>query len=136
PLMMGAIDKQPQSALVLNAMVFKHSKFQNAAKAYLTYMMEAEQYDTWLTGCLGYWAHPLKAYNSSKVWDSDPKLAVYREGMNNAFWTGYKGPISQAAGTVAAEYILVQMCASVASGQATPEDAAKEADRRARRYYR
>src|ERR1700704_6219374 len=136
PLMMGAIDKQPQSALVLNAMVFKHSKFQNAAKAYLTYMMEAEQYDTWLTGCLGYWAHPLKAYNASKVWDSDPKLAVYREGMNNAFWTGYKGPITQAAGPVAAEYILVQMCASVASGQATPEEAAKEAERRTRRYYR
>ena len=56
--------------------------------------------------------------------------------MNNAFWTGYKGPISQAAGTVTAEYILVQMFASVASGQATPEDAATEAERRARRYYR
>ncbi len=136
PLMKGAIDKQPQSALVLNAMLFKHSKFQNAAKAYLTYMMEAEQYNTWLTGCLGYWAHPLNAYNSSKVWDSDPKLAVYREGMNNQFWTGYKGPITQAAGTVAAEYILVQMCASVASGSATPEEAAKEAERRTRRYYR
>jgi multiple sugar transport system substrate-binding protein len=136
PLMKGAIDKQPQSALVLNAMVFKHSKFQNAAKTYLTYMMEAEQYNKWLTGCLGYWAHPLKAYNSSKVWDSDPKLAVYREGMNNQFWTGYKGPITQAAGTVAAEYILVQMCASVASGSATPEEAAKEAERRTRRYYR
>ncbi len=136
PLMKGLLDKQPQSALVLNAMVFKHSKFQNAAKAYLTYMMEAEQYDAWLTGCLGYWAHPLKAYNASKVWDTDPKLAVYRETMNNPFWTGYKGPIAQAAGTVAAEYILVQMCASVASGQATPEDAAKEAERRTRRYYR
>ena len=136
PLMSGIIGKQPQSALVLNAMVFKHSKFQNAAKAYLTYMMEAEQYDAWLTGCLGYWAHPLKAYSQSKVWDSDPKLAVYREGMNNQFWTGYKGPITQAAGAVAAEYIQVQMFASVASGQATPEDAAKEAERRARRYYR
>jgi len=136
PLMSGVIGKQPQSALVLNAMVFKHSKYPNAAKAYLQYMMEAEQYDPWLTGCLGYWAHPLNAYGKSKVWDSDPKLAVYRDGMNNSFWTGYKGPISQAAGTVAAEYILVQMCASVASGQATPEDAAKEAQRRAQRYYR
>lgn len=136
PLMSGVVGKQPQSALVLNAMVFKHSKYPNAAKAYLQYMMESEQYDPWLTGCLGYWAHPLNAYGKSKVWDSDPKLAVYRDGMNNAFWTGYKGPISQAAGTVAAEYILVQMCASVASGQATPEEAAKEAQRRTQRYYR
>jgi multiple sugar transport system substrate-binding protein len=28
------------------------------------------------------------------------------------------------------------MCAAVASGQATPEAAAREAERRARRYYR
>ena len=136
PLMQGIIGKQPQSALVLNAMLFKHSKYQNAAKAYLTYMMEAEQYDPWLTGCLGYWAHPLKAYGESKVWTSDPKIAVYKDGMNNQFWTGYKGPITQAAGTVAAEYILVQMCSSVASGQVKPEDAIKEAERRTRRYYR
>jgi multiple sugar transport system substrate-binding protein len=136
PLMQGIIGKQPQSALVLNAMLFKHSKYQNAAKAYLTFMMEAEQYDPWLTGCLGYWAHPLKAYGQSKVWTSDPKIAVYKDGMNNQFWTGYKGPITQAAGTVAAEYILVQMCASVASGQVKPQDAIKEAERRTRRYYR
>ncbi|MBN9089434.1 MAG: extracellular solute-binding protein [Reyranella sp.] len=136
PLMQGIIGKQPQSALVLNAMLFKHSKYQNAAKAYLTFMMEAEQYDPWLTGCLGYWAHPLKAYGESKVWTSDPKIAVYKDGMNNQFWTGYKGPITQAAGTVAAEYILVQMCSSVASGQVKPEDAVKEAERRTRRYYR
>lgn len=136
PLVKGVSPTEPQSALVLNAMLFKHSKFQNAAKAYLTYMMEAEQYDPWLVGCLGYWAHPLNAYGASKVWDSDPKLAVYKNGMNNRYWTGFKGPISQAAGTVAAEYILVQMCAAVASGQATPEDAAKEAERRTRRYYR
>jgi multiple sugar transport system substrate-binding protein len=136
PLMQGIIGKQPQSALVLNAMLFKHSKYQNAAKAYLTFMMEAEQYDPWLTGCLGYWAHPLKAYGESKVWTSDPKIAVYKDGMNNQFWTGYKGPITQAAGTVAAEYILVQMCSSVASGQVKPEDAIKEAERRTRRYYR
>ena len=136
PLVQGAASSEPQSATILNAMLFKHSKYQNAAKAYLTYMMEAEQYDPWLVGCLGYWAHPLNAYGSSKVWASDPKLAVYKNGMNNKFWSGYKGPITQAAGTVAAEYILVQMCAAVASGQATPEDAAKEAERRTRRYYR
>ena len=72
----------------------------------------------------------------SAVWASDPKLEVYRNGTENQFWPGYKGPITQAAATVAAEYVMVQMCASVASGQATPEEAAREAERRARRYYR
>ncbi|HTE82686.1 MAG TPA: extracellular solute-binding protein [Reyranella sp.] len=136
PLVKGLANSAPMSATVLNGMVFKHSKFPNAAKAYLAFMMEAEQYDPWLTGCLGYWSHPLKAYDKSKVWESDPKIALYRETMNNQFWSGYKGPITQAAGTVTAEYVLVQMFASVASGQATPADAAKEAERRTRRYYR
>jgi multiple sugar transport system substrate-binding protein len=132
----GRVSSIPDGATVLNAMVFRHTRFPNAAKQYITYMMEAEQYDRWLTGSLGYWSHPLKAYSASAVWDSDPKLAVYRNGMNNEFWRGYKGPITQASGTVAAEYILVQMYASVASGQATPEAAAREAERRARRYFR
>jgi len=136
PLVKGLANTAPMSATVLNGMVFKHTKFPNAAKAYLAFMMEAEQYDPWLTGCLGYWSHPLKAYDKSKVWESDPKIALYRDTMNNQFWSGYKGPITQAAGTVTAEYVLVQMFASVASGQATPADAAKEAERRTRRYYR
>lgn len=136
PLVKGLAATAPMSATVLNGMVFKHTKFPNAAKAYLAFMMEAEQYDPWLTGCLGYWSHPLKAYDKSKVWESDPKIALYRDTMNNRFWSGYKGPITQAAGTVTAEYVLVQMFASVASGQATPADAAKEAERRTRRYYR
>ena len=65
--------------------------------------------------------------------------AVMHQAMSSlglAAESGYKGPITHAAGSVAAEYIMVQMCASVASGQATPEEAAKEADRRTRRYYR
>jgi multiple sugar transport system substrate-binding protein len=135
-LVKGVANTAPMSATVLNGMVFKHTKYPNAAKAYLTFMMEAEQYDPWLTGCLGYWSHPLNAYDKSKVWESDPKIALYRSTMNNRFWSGYKGPITQAAGTVTAEYILVQMFASVASGQATPAEAAKEAERRTRRYYR
>jgi multiple sugar transport system substrate-binding protein len=132
----GVVGKPPQRSLILNAMVFRHSKFPNAAKAYIQYMMESEQYDPWLTGCLGYWSQTLRAYAKSAVWDSDPKLEVYRNGTENQFWDGYKGPITQAAGTVNAEYVLVQMCASVASGQATPEEAAREAERRTRRYYR
>ena len=44
--------------------------------------------------------------------------------------------ITEAAGTVNAEYVVVQMVASVCSGQTTPEEAAKEAERRAKRYYK
>ena len=130
------VGKAPQASLILNAMLFRHSKFPNAAKTYLQFMMESEQYDPWLTGCLGYWSHTLRGYAKSAVWDPIPSSRSIADATDNQFWTGYKGPISHAAGTVAAEYVLVQMCASVASGQATPQEAAREAERRARRYYR
>jgi multiple sugar transport system substrate-binding protein len=132
----GTIGKPAETALILNAMVFKHSKYPNAAKEFLRFMMEQEQYEKWLTGCLGYWAQPLKAYAESDVWKSDPKLLAYRDTCANQFWNGYAGPITAASGAVTADYVVVQMFAAVASGQATPEDAVKEAERRAKRYYK
>jgi len=117
-------------------MVFKTAKYPNASKAFIQYMMEADQYNPWLTGCLGYWSHPLKAYDRSAVWDSDPKIKIYRRGLDYRFWSGYKGPITSATGTAASEYVLLQMYASVAAGQATPQQAVAEAERRARRIFR
>ena len=133
---LGVANSWPSAPLTLNAMVFKHSRFPNAAKALLMFLMEQPQYEPWLNANLGYWAHPLNAYKDSAVWSSDPKIAIFRDSMNNQFWNGYKGPISEASGQANAEYVLVQMFASVASGQATPEAAMREADRRARRIFR
>src|ERR1700710_1169679 len=99
----------------MNAMVFKHSRYPNAEKDYLRFMMEAEQYDPWLTGCLGYWSQPLKAYGQSAVWSSDPKLGVYRDAMDTPFYEGYAGPITPASGAVAENWVLVDMFARVAT---------------------
>ena len=136
PMPVGPSGKRPETALILNAMVFKHTKYPNAAKEFLRFMMEQEQYEKWLTGCLGYWAQPLKAYAQSAVWGTDPKLLAYRDACGTEFWNGYKGPISQASGAAIADYVIPQMFAAVSSGAATAEDAVKEAERRAKRFYR
>jgi multiple sugar transport system substrate-binding protein len=128
--------RAPEAANTLNAMVFKHSKFPNAAKEYLRFMMEADQYDAWLTQCLGYWAHPLLAFDQSDCWKSDPKILPYRDAQKMTYYDGYKGPITAAAAAATAEYILVQMFAGVAAGQSTPQDAVKEAERRLTRIYK
>ena len=36
------------AGLTLNAMLFKHSQYPNAAKAFLTFMLEKDQYEPWL----------------------------------------------------------------------------------------
>src|SRR4030081_2269426 len=135
-LPMGLAKSSPMGGLTLNAMVFKHSPYPNAAKAFLQFMLEHEQYDPWLNANNGYWGHPLAAYGESAVWSSDPKVRIFRDTMANKYLTGYQGPISAASGAVTADYVLVQMCASVASKPQPPEAAAAEAERRAKRYFR
>jgi multiple sugar transport system substrate-binding protein len=132
----GAATSPPEQCLVLNAMVFKHSRFPNAAKDYLRFMMEAPQFDPWLTGCLGYWSQPLRAYAGSAVWDSDPKLSVFRNAMDTPFHDGYAGPINAAAGSVLGDWVLVDMFARVVTGESSAEDSINQAVRSAQRYYK
>jgi multiple sugar transport system substrate-binding protein len=132
----GLAAVSPMSGLTLNAMVFKHSQYPNAAKAFLAFMLEKEQYEPWLNANSGYWSQPLAAYADAAVWSGDPKVKIFKDVMKSTYYAGYKGPISTATGAVNADYVLVQMCASVATDAATPEAAAAEAERRAKRYFR
>ncbi len=64
------------AGLTLNAMVFKHSKFPNAAKAFLAFMLESEQYEPWLNANLGYWSQPLAAYSGRRGLEGRPEHAA------------------------------------------------------------
>ncbi len=132
----GFSKRPPQSATPLNAMLFKHSKYPNAGKEFLRFMMEADQYGPWLSECLGYWCNPLKAYSKMKFWDSDPQLKPFQGAMDTPFYDGFKGPVSAASSSVIANYTMVDMFAAVATGSSTPEAAAKQAARQAQRYYK
>ncbi|MCB2055507.1 MAG: extracellular solute-binding protein [Geminicoccaceae bacterium] len=131
----GPVGMPTERALVVNSMIFKHSPYPNAAKQYLRFMMEKEQYSPWLEGCLGYWNHPLQAYDSSPVWEPE-KVKPYQHVMKDSLWDGYSGKLGAASSAVLADFVMVQMVASVCAGQSTPEEAASEAERRAQRYYR
>ena len=45
----GPVGKPTERALIVNPMIFTHTKYPNAAKEYLRFMMEEEQYLPWLT---------------------------------------------------------------------------------------
>ena len=136
PMPLGVASKPPEQCLVMNAMVMKHSKVPNAAKEYLRFMMEAPQYDPWLTGSLGYWSQPLKAYAGSAVWASDPKLAVFKEAMDTPYHDGYAGPVNAAAGAVLSDWAVVDMFARVVTGDSSADDSIRQAVRGANRYYK
>jgi multiple sugar transport system substrate-binding protein len=52
-LIKGLAPVSPMSGLTLNAMLFKHSPYPNAAKAFLQFMLEKEQYEPWLNANSG-----------------------------------------------------------------------------------
>ena len=80
------------SGLTLNAMVFKHSQYPNAAKAFLQFMMEKEQYEPWLNANSGYWAQPLAAYADAAVWSGDPKVKIFKDTMKSTYYDRLQGP--------------------------------------------
>jgi multiple sugar transport system substrate-binding protein len=132
----GPVGFPSQGALVINAMIFGFTEYPNAAKEYLRFMMEEEQYAAWQQASIGYWCHPLEAYDKNPVWTEDPKHTPYRNVMRNALPQSYKGPPSAAAAAVKADFVSVDMFQSVCAGMATPKEAAAEAQRRAERHFR
>jgi multiple sugar transport system substrate-binding protein len=131
----GPVGFPTQGALVINAMIFDYTPYPNAAKEYLRFMLEKEQYVPWQEASIGYWCHPLQAYDDSPVWTVDPKHAPYRDIMRLALPQSYKGRPSEAAAAAKADFVVLNMFQSVCAGQSTPEEAAREAQRRAERYF-
>ncbi len=132
----GPVGKPSESCSMVPAYVFKYSKYPNAAKDYIRFMMEKEQYEPWLEASIGYWGHPLKFYENNKIWTVDPKHTPYNSVIKNALWLGYAGSLGYASAGALADYIIVTMFASVASGAKTPAEAAAEAHKRVERYYK
>ena len=122
--------------LTVPGMVFRYTKYKNAAKDYMRFMMESEQYIPWQTASIGYWSHPLKAYETMPVWTADPKNTPYRDILKNMLWPSYAGSLGYASASCLADYIVVDMFASVCSGSKSAKDSAAEAAKRAERYYK
>ena len=131
----GPVGKPMELYLFTQAMLFKYSKFPNAAKEYLRFMWEKPQYEPWQAAANGYITQPLKAYESNPIWTSDPKNTPYRDCVKRMQVNGYAGTLGYASAAAMADFIVVDMIASAASGQATPKEAMAQAAKRARRYY-
>ncbi len=132
----GPVGVPTESHLFFNQMIMKYTKYPNAAKEFLRFMMEQEQFDAWLTGAAGYIAQPLAAYEKSPVWTADPKNMPYRNGVKNMRPAGYAGRLGYASAGAGADFIVVNMVAEAASGSKTPKEAAERAQKRAERYYK
>lgn len=132
----GPVGKPTELMQITQMMQFKHSKFPNAAKAYMQFMMEPEQYNPWMKAAIGYVSQPLRAYEANPIWTEDPKHTVYRDSGSIMLDNGHSGPLGLASAAAMADYIVLDMVAEAASGSKTPKEAAARAATRAERYYK
>ena len=136
PMPIGPVGVPTEYHLFFNQMIFKYTKYPKAAKAFLAFMMEQEQFGPWMQASFGYVAHPLRAYESNAVWTSDPKAMAYRDCVKNMRPAGYAGKLGYASAGALADFIVQDMVAEAASGSKSAKDAAANAQKRAERYYK
>lgn len=132
----GPVGVPTEFHLFFNQMVMRYTKYPQAAKEFLRFMMEADQFNAWLQGGGGYVSHPLKAYDANPVWTSDPKHTPYRDTFKNMRPAGYPGKLGYASAGALADFIVANMVAEAASGSKSPKEAAERAQKRAERYYK
>lgn len=130
----GPSGKPGELHLVYPMIAFKYTKYPNAVKALLAFMMEKEQYDKLLEGSVGYLSQSLKAYEASPVWTRDPRIANFKEAAARGVPVSHPAPVTPQAAAIFADYVVIDMFSEAVSGQLTPKEAAVKAARRVQRH--
>ena len=116
--------------------IFQHTKYPEAAKAYIEFMFQPEQMNAWIEGASAYCCQSLKAYADNPVWTSNPIHEPYSKASASLRPNGFAGPLGPSSAAVMADYVLVDMFAEAVTGQRTADEAIANAERRIARYYR
>src|SRR5262249_55024715 len=108
----------------------------NAARAFIAFMLEKENFDKWLSGARGYLTHTLNAYDASPVWTADPKNEPYSHCSKRALPASGIGKVGEKPATAIADFIVVDMFANYCTGAKDAKGAVAEAERQLKRIYR
>ena len=132
----GPIGMPTELDLALPLLAMTHTKYPQACKALMVFMLEADQFNPWLEAAQGYLTHCLNAYDANPVWTTDPKRAVFRDVAKRTLTVGGLGSVGQKAASAIADFVLVDMFASFCTGREDAKGAMKIAERQLQRIYR
>jgi multiple sugar transport system substrate-binding protein len=119
-----------------SAFIFKYSKYPNAAKEYLRFMLDAPQAPEWVTGMRGYVTPALKKYSELPIWTSDPAITPYRDAIVYGKFDGLNGRPGKAAAQALDEFVIVDMFADVCVNKMAVKDAMRKAEARLNTIYK
>ena len=132
----GPVGKPTEFHVAYPMLGMRYTKFPQATKAFLAFTLEAENYNPWLQAAVAYITHPLNAYDANPVWTSDPKLSIVRDVAKRTLTAGGLGSVGEKAASALADFVILDMFASVCTDRASIKDAISVAERQARRIYR
>src|SRR4029079_4846556 len=93
-----------QSHLMYPVLGMTYTKYPQACKALMAFMLEAENFNPWIVGTVGYLTHCLNAYDSNPVWTDDPKRTVYRDVAKRTLTAGGLGSVGEKAAAAIADF--------------------------------
>jgi multiple sugar transport system substrate-binding protein len=132
----GPVGRPTEFHVLFPMLGMNYTKYPQATKALMAYLLEADQFNKWLIASRGYLTHCLNAYDSNPVWTADPKTAPFKEAAKRALTAGHLGSVGERAATAIADFLIVDMFANVCTGREDPKSAMKMAERQAQRIYR
>jgi multiple sugar transport system substrate-binding protein len=93
----GPVGKPTELHPMFPLLAMTYTKYPQACKALMAFMMEADQFNNWLEASQGFLTHCLNAYDANPVWTSDPKRMVFRDIAKRSLTVGGLGSVGEKA---------------------------------------
>ena len=132
----GPVGKPTEFHLLFPLLAMTYTKYPQACKALMAFMLEADNFNKWLQQSKGYLTHCLNAYDANPVWTADRKTTPFRDVAKRTLTAGGLGTVGENAASAIADFVLLDMFASYATGREDAKGAMKIAERQLQRIYR
>ena len=132
----GPVGKPTELHLMYPILAMTHTKYPQACKSLMAFMLEADQFNKWLEASQGYLTHCLNAYDKNPIWTADPKNTIFGEAGKRTLTAGGLGSVGEKAASAIADFVVLDMFASYCTGREDAKGAIKIAERQLQRIYR
>lgn len=104
--------------------IMKYSEQPEAAKDFIRYLMQPENFEKWFVISNGYSLGTTRQWEDHEMWEQNPAITIFRDMARYGRTFGHAGPYDRQASEVKEKYIIVDLYARVLQGTDTAEDAA------------
>jgi multiple sugar transport system substrate-binding protein len=132
----GVSGKPTELHLMYPVLAMTYTKYPQACKALMAFMLEADNFNPWIQSAKGYLTHCLNAYDKNPVWTADPKATPFRDVAKRTLTAGGLGSVGEKAATAIADFVVVDMFANYCTGREDVKGSIAIAERQLKRIYR